>query len=302
MPDKSAPDAAARAAQDARLAELDGRITDLQARLAAPGPSSIDAVLIEQQNERILELQRLVGNLGERIAAVQIVNARDEQFNQAVRSVDAAALAVQASLATSTAARPAGLDTGIREPLPTRPGTPAAKGDCGCHVGGCNCVSCDCCTFEVWMTHVRVDHMQTLEPDDTNVLPINELEVWMFASIDPLHNIGVCIPDPGPASYLPLHKQLTDPYGPWSTVNRCVGTATVSKGAPLVVPLTLTAVEREPNRLIPADRDEWGSATETLTLDCCYSNYSPIMIPVALNAWGQGGGAITGKFMVVRKC
>lgn len=276
---------------DNRIAELDARIAELNDRLALAQQPSVDRVVVEQQNDRILELQRLVGNLGERVAAVQAVHSRDAQFNAAVQSVDAAAMAVQRSMAAPVAAS---VDTGVR-------GLPGVKDDCGCHDGACGCVSCDCCTFEVWMSHVRVDHMQ-LEPDDTNALPMNELEIWMFSSIDPVHNFGVCIPDPGPASYLPLHKQITDPYGPWVSVNRCVGTATVKKGVPLIVPLTLTAVEREPNRLLPGDRDEWGSGTETLTLDCCYSNYSPIMIPVPLTAWGQGGGAITGKFMVVRKC
>jgi hypothetical protein len=277
------------AALDSRIAELDERLT------TAANTPVIDTVLIQQQNERILELQRLVGNLGERVAAVQAVNARDAQFTAAVQSVDAAAHAVQRSLSTTAASPAVGqLDTGHRD-------IPGEKTDHGCHDGPCGCVSCDCCTFEVWMTHVRVDHMQPIEPGDTNALPINELEVWMFASIDPLHNIGVCIPDPGPSSYLPLHKQMNDPYGQWTSVNRCVGTATVRKGAPLVVPLTLTGVEREPDRL-PLDRDEWGAATENLTLDCCYSTYSPILIPVALTAWGQGGGAITGKFMVVKKC
>ncbi len=287
--DSAAPSA------DARLAALDDRIAELNDRLArTPPPPSVDTAVVEQQNDRILELQRLVGNLGERVAAVQAVHSRDAQFNAVVQSVDAAAAAVRRSMT---------LPTGAAGPLPDSGGRegPVAKAECGCHEGPCGCVSCECCTFEVWMSHVRVDHMQ-LDPSDTNILPVNELEIWMFASIDPLHNIGVCIPDPGPASYLPLHKQITDPYGPWVSVNRCIGTATVKKGVPLVVPLTLTAVEREPDRLIPANRDEWGSGTESLTLDCCYANYSPIMVPVALNSWGQGGGAVTGKFMVVKKC
>jgi hypothetical protein len=260
-------------ASDARMAELDRRMAELAERLARTSGPSVEAGLIAQQNERIVELQRLVGQLGDRVVAMQAPSA----------DRDAAG-----------------------------PGKPVGKGDCcgdaagsagcECHQGPCGCLSCDCCAFEVWMTHVRVDHMQPIEPDDTNLAPIDELEIWMFASIDPLHNHGVCIPDPGPSSYLSLHKQLTDPYGPWVSVNRCIGEATVPKGASRVVPLTLTAVEREPNRLIPGDRDEWGSASETLTLDCCRSTYPPITVPVHLNAWGQGGGAITAKFMVVRKC
>ena len=160
------------------------------------------------------------------------------------------------------------------------------------------------------MSHVRVDQMQNplidiIPPSaDSNLLPTGLMEIWMFASLDPIHNIGVCIPDPSPLSFLPLHKQMTDPYGPWVAVNRCVGTVAVKKGQPLTVPLSLTAVERETaeERVQPINRDEWGSASENVTFDCCYSNYSPIQVSVALSNWGQGGGAITGKFIVVRRC
>ena len=275
-----------------RIADLDQRMAEMRERLAVASVASpVDTQVIEQQNERIVELQRLVSNLGERLTAVQAVNARDEQFNAAVRSVDTAAAAVQRSLV------PSGVP--IDKSLPGS----ASGRECGCEP--CECVSCACCTFEVWMSHVRVDTMQLpIEPYDSNVLPTAVMEVWMFASIDPVHNIGVCIPDPSPLSYLPMHKQLTDPYGPWVTVNRCVGTATVKKGVPLTVPLSLTGVERESalERLIPGNRDEWGSATENVTLDCCYSNYSPILISVPLTSWGQGGGAITGRFIVIKRC
>lgn len=287
-----------------RITDLEQRIAEMSERLAfasasTPVSSPVDAQLIEQQNERILELQRLIGDLGDRLTAVQAVNARDEQFKAAVRSVETAAAAVERGLVPSSVAT--GSD--YANPHAVEP-----KRDCGC--GPCECVSCDCCTFEVWMSHVRVDQMQDslLSPEDlatdSNLLPINVMEIWMFASIDPIHNIGVCIPDASPLSFLALHKQLTDPFGPWVTVNRLVGTAMVKKGVPLAVPLEFTGVERETaaERVLPGNRDEWGSATETVTLDCCYSNYSPILISVPLTNWGQGGGGITGRFIVVRRC
>ncbi len=258
-------------------------------------PQPVDAQLIGQQNEQIAELKVLIGNLGERLTAAQAVNARDAEFKAAVRSVETAAAAVQRGLAPSSVP----IDSGCKSLPGAAPGR-----DCGC--GPCECVSCACCTFEIWMSHVRVDQMQTFEPTDSNLVPTMVMEVWMFASIDPVYNIGVCIPTPSPLSYIPLHKQITDPYGPWEQVNRKVGTATVKKGVPLTVPLLLTAVEREISLLSkltpPGNRDEWGSNTGTVTLDCCYSNYSPIDIPVLLTSWGQGGGAITGRFIVVKRC
>ncbi len=248
-------------------------------------PPPVDTQLIRQQNEQIAELKALIGNLGERLTAVQAVNARDAEFKSAVRSVETAAAAVSAASRPQAAA--------IDSPLPGH--------DCGCEP--CKCLSLSCCTFEIWMSHVRADQMQT-EPGDTNLVPTAVLEVWMFASIDPVNNIGVCIPDPSPLSYLPLHKQITDPTGPWVQVNRCVGTATVKKGVPLTVTVALTGVERETalERVIPANRDEWGSNTGTVTLDCCYSNYSPFDVPVSLTSWGQAGGAITARFIVVKRC
>lgn len=279
---------------DARLAALDARIAELNDRLARTHAApSVDAVVVEEQNTRILELQRLVSNLGERVAAVQAVHSRDAQFNAVVQSVDAAAAAVQRSMTTPTGAAGPVLDTGVRD-------KPGATGDCGCHDGPCSCVSCECCTFEVWMSHVRVDHMQT-ELQDINS---GEMEVWMYASIDPVHNIGVCIPDASPMAAMTLHKQISEPFGPWVSVNRCIGSVSVRKGAPLTIPLTLTGVERENSTTerLTGLRDEWGSTTTSLTLDCCYSSYPPTMVPVALASWGQGGGNITGQFIVVRKC
>ncbi|MBS1830157.1 MAG: hypothetical protein JST93_32955 [Acidobacteria bacterium] len=257
----------------------------------APDPAAatgaLDPLLIERQNQQILELQRLVGSLGERLSAVQAASVREEQFRAAVRSVETAATAIQ---------------RGLSAPAVETPGKPVAPCGCDNKCAPCQCVSPQCCTFEVWMSHVRVDQMQNpVDPADTNA---GVMEIWMFASIDPVHNIGACIPDPSPLSFLALHKQITDPFGPWVQVNRLVGSVTVKQGSPLTVPLTLTAVEREDetDRLIPRNRDEWGSGTETLTLDCCYANYSPIQISVPLTSWGQAGGAITGRFIVCKKC
>lgn len=290
--------------QDDRIADLERRIAELSEHLPvetiAPSASSpLDALLLEQQNERIVELQRLIANLAERMATVQAVNARDEQFNAAVRSVESAASAVQRSLA------PVAMPSGSAHlPAAAHP----SKRECGCEP--CECVSCECCTFEVWLTHVRVDQMQNplidlLPPSaDSNVLPTGMMEVWMFASIDPVHNLGRCFPDPSPTSYIPLNKQLTDPIGPWSSVNGCVGTVTVKKGVPQTFPLTLTVVEREDTaeRLQPMNRDEWGRATQDLTLDCCCSTYPPIQISVGLTNGGQAGGAVTCQFMIVKRC
>jgi hypothetical protein len=275
--------------------------TAVEAVSAVPlaDPQQIEAQLIARQNEQIAELKALIGSLGGQLTVVQAVNARDAEFKAAVRSVEAAAAAVQSSLMPASASPNGACGTLAG---------PASERKCECEP--CECVSCACCTFEIWMSHVRVDQMQNPLIDvfppsaDSNVLPTGMMEVWMFASIDSVNNIGVCIPDPSPTSYIPLHKQITDPTGPWVQVNRCVGTALVKKGVPLNVTVSLTGVEREDaaERVQPMNRDEWGSNTGSVTLDCCYSNYSPFDIPVALTSWGQAGGAITGRFIVVKRC
>jgi hypothetical protein len=274
--------------QDPRIEVLEGRIAELSERVVDTTTAPLDPVFLQRQAEQIAQLQQLVANLAERVAAGQAAASRDEQFKAAALSVEAAATAVRQSVAVRPTSE-------VREV--------AREPDCGC--GPCECISCACCSFEVWMTHVRVDQMQNpLDIADTNIVPVGMMEVWMFASIDPLHNIGRCIPDPSPTSYLPLHKQITDPYGPWVAVNSCIGTVTVRKGVPLTVPLSLTAVERETalERAKPLNRDEWGSATQDLTLDCCCGTYPPIRISVSMTSWGQAGGAITGQFMIRKTC
>ncbi len=254
-------------------------------------PSS-EAQIIARQNEQIAELRALIGNLGERVTAAQAAIARDLQFKAAVDSVEAAAAAVQRGSAPGPAS------TGSMQRTTAEA---VREGACG----PCECIDNACCTFEIWMSHVRADQMQTpIDIGDSNILPTSVMEIWMFASIDPVYNVGVCIPDPSPLSFLPLHKQITEPFGPWTSVNRLVGSVTVKKGTPKKIELSLTGVEREDalERTKPVNRDEWGVSTETLTLDCCYSDYSPILVPVSLASWGQAGGVITGRFIVVKRC
>jgi hypothetical protein len=302
----SAPNSSSddRIAQDARIAELEKRFAELMARLSpetvgAPSSSSVDTMLLEQQNERIAELQRLIAGLGQRMATTQAVNARDEQFKAAVRSVESAAAALERSVSSATT---------WTNGQPSTTDNDDAKDDCGCEP--CNCVSCDCCTFEVWMTQVRCDQMQNPLIDvvppsaDSNLLFTGMMEIWMFATIDPVHRIGACIPSATPISFIPVQKQLTDPFGPWEPAPYLIGTVSVKKGKPLTVPLSLTAVEREDaaERLQPGNRDEYGSAVQDITLDCCMSSYPPIFVSVGLTAGGLAGGGITAQFRIVKRC
>jgi hypothetical protein len=52
------------------------------------------------------------------------------------------------------------------------------------------------------------------------------------------------------------------------------------------------------------NRNEYGSATQTVTLDCCYSSYSPIIITVPLTGGDLNfvTAVIEAKFSIVKKC
>jgi hypothetical protein len=248
---------------------------------AAPAPAQND----EQMAREVSELKDLVRSLAEAVEDARARSSQNAAFQSTVAEIKQIARALPVAAAYGVAVQPA----------------PAKE---GCH-DGCECVECACCTFEIWMSHVRADQMQLpIEPLDSNIVPTSVMEIWMFASIDPVNNIGACIPDPSPLSYIPLHKQITDPVGPWVQVNRCIGTAMVKKGVPYQCKIAVSGVEREDDleRLIPGNRDEWGSGNAEITLDCCYSSYSPIDIPIPLTSWGQGGGQISARFIVVKRC
>ena len=248
----------------------------------------IDQSFSAPQDQQISELKELTRTLMGAVQAMQSQSVRNTVFQDAIADVKSATRSMLTS-PVATAYQSATAATGT-------------KNDCGCESS--RCTSCSCCTFEIWMSHVRADQMQLpVDIADSNILPTSVMEVWMFASIDPIYNLGACIPDPSPLSYLPLHKQITEPFGPWVNVNRLVGSVTVEKGTSKQIELSLTGVEREDalERTKPVNRDEWGSATENLTLDCCYTTYSPILVTVALSSWGEAGGTITGKFIVVKR-
>jgi hypothetical protein len=280
---------------DRRFDDLETRVAELSQRLAVSSAAAqlpaVQSELVRQQNDRLAELQGLVGALSEQVMAAQALRTRDDQFSAAVRSVESAAAAVQRGLV-------------VPSPV-SAPETPQPReSDCGCGDESTSCVSCKCCTFQIWMSHVQVNQMQNpLVPSEVPDTAVGLMEVWMFASIDPVQNVGVCIPDPSPMSSVTLHKQLTDSAGPWISINRLVGTVTLRKGVTKKVDIMLTAVERELSAVeqaFPLNREEFGSGTASVSVDCCYSDYSPIEVHVDLTSWGQGGGAITGKFIVVK--
>ena len=168
--------------------------------------------------------------------------------------------------------------------------------DCGC--SPCECVSEGCCCFDIIMTNVRVVQMQ-IEPADSNVNPLGEMEIRMFASIDEPPFLGAVIPDL--FSYITIHKLLFE-EGVWQAVNRVIGRKCISKRTPVTVPLRVHAVEVEHQEPL-AMRDEYGTATGSLTLDCCCTTITPTTtFELSFTGGGQGQGKIACQFIAQRVC
>lgn len=254
-----------------------------------------------QQDFHIAELDNLKEEL--RTLAGDIKTMKQETnrvtaFNDAIRSVKQEISTTQALLTAPNA-----YNSGIAK-------SAASKEDCGC--GGnneadcpsCNCVSAQCCCFDIIMTHFRVVHMQSIEPTDTNIIPTNMLELRFFASIDPINNIGALIPSLD--GWLVGHKGILEPIGMWVPVHKNIGTKCIKKGASEIVNIELTVLEVETplERVQPANRDEYGSSSQSFSLDCCSNSYPPIIITVALTGGGLdvAPGVIDAKFAVVKKC
>jgi hypothetical protein len=91
----------------------------------------------------------------------------------------------------------------------------------------------------------------------------------------------------------------------WVPVYRNIGQKCLPKGTTASITIELIVIEVEtPAESAVLNRDEYGSASETVTLDCCYSNYPPIVVTVPLTGGGLNlaPGVIDAKFAIAKKC
>lgn len=251
------------------------------------------AALADQELAELEELRTRVLRLGEEVQSMKVETARNAAFQKAIAGVKEEVTATRALLAVPGA-------TGVE--YAANPHLSPCEQESGCKP--CECVNSKCCTFDVIMTHFRVVHMQSpLEITDTNLVPTNELELRFFGSIDPINNIGAIIPDP--TGWVTGRKGLLEPIGMWVPVYRKIGTKCVVRGSSEPITIELIVIEVEtPIESVVFNRDEYGSASETVTLDCCYSNYPPVIITVALTGGGLNiaPGVIDAKFSIVKSC
>jgi len=141
--------------------------------------------------------------------------------------------------------------------------------------------------------------MQPLEIADSNANPWGELEIRLFAYLD--GGIGAVIPSM--FSTLSLRKLVQWP-GLKVRVDRTIGTVCLRKGRTKTVTIGVDAIEEDSGLVERATggRDEEGSNSSVMVLDCCCSTSPSTVFDIAFTSGGQGGGAIEVEFVAVRKC
>jgi hypothetical protein len=239
----------------------------------------------DQEMEALRELTRSLLVTAQAMAAQQ---TRSAAIQETLADVKAASRVILTSGATAAAPVPA-----------PRPCSDCGKSTDECSESPCDCVSKNCCCFDIVMSTVRVLAMQPLELADSGANPWGELEIQMFAYLD--GGIGTVIPSM--FSTLSLRKLLQFP-GIKVRVDRTIGTVCLAKGKTKTITIGVDAIESDAGLLerITGGRDEEGSNSATMILDCCCSVPPSVSFDVSFTSGGQGGGAIGVEFTAIRKC
>lgn len=237
---------------------------------------------LDGSEQQLAELRATLGTLADAVARIQAQYNRDA----AIRGVTDEVRTTLASLRA-----PAAVQAPVVAAEPVR-----GESDCG--ERPCGCVKESCCCFDIVASYVRVLAMQPLELEDSNANPWGEMEVKLFAHIN---GVGAVIPSM--FSTLSLRKLISDP-GLKVTLGRPIGNVCVRKGSSKNVTITVDAIEEDSGLLERATggRDEEGSSSATMTLDCCCSTPPTLAFDIPFTSGGQGRGAIEVGFTAVRTC
>lgn len=254
---------------------------------AEPAPSSASAIgdnpLVPRppSDSDVYQLTELTRSLVAALQALDERNARSATIQNAIEDLRAASRAVAAS------APPAAESTGAT----------GGSSERGCGDRPCDCVASSCCCFNIVMSYVRVLSMQ-LEPVDSNLNPWGHLEVKMFAYLD--GGIGAMIPNM--FSALSLDK-LVQHAGLKVAIERRIGTVCLPKGSTKMIRIGVDAVEEERGLVEQsAGRDEEGSSSGVMVLECCCSVPPTVSFDLEFTSGGQGGGAIEVGFRADKTC
>ena len=242
-------------------------------------PPLTEATAPAAADPQVDQLANLANELVEAAKQLVVNRSRSANVDRSVAAVDAA---TQAILVASAAGPQSGEDHG-----------------CGCP--GCGCVSDACCTFEIWMTHMRVNAMQ-FPLDSLGADTIGNMEVRLHVTVA---GYGVVIPNM--FSWIRIRKSLFQP-SIWLRYPYLIGEIQVCKDQPRTVPIDIFAQEGEVGGegLIPGNRDEYGMASGSVTLDCCVCDIDIPAIDLdftgAVPGGGLGGGQISMRFQATKKC
>lgn len=242
----------------------------------------------EQMATQMAELKGLVTSLMATVQETRVRGAQDAEFQNTIAEIKQVARAIP-TVAAYAATPQAG----------------PAKDDCDdC---GCGCVNSSCCCYEIVLDRIRAIQPQgILEAPDAGDVPllINQLEVRLFASID---NVGILIPSLSTTMGLRV-PSLVSGGGPglWMSLDRVIGRVFVKKGTSRTVTVDFQGAEIDEGVEAPLGKDEYGSASGSITVDCCSAKiYPPAPTDLSFNFGGAGGGnpgAISMAFYARRVC
>lgn len=236
---------------------------------------------IDLQQQQLNELKELTRSLMHSVQTMQEQSVRNAKFDDTMSDLKATARAMMIN---------------PNQPVPIA--TTQEKG-CGCNEEPCDCVSSNCCCFDIEMTYVRVLNMQTGEAMDSNANPWGEMEVKMFAYLD--NGIGAMIPNM--FGTMNLRKLVNHP-GIKVSVRKNIGTVCLANGKSKTITITVDAIEEDSGLAERATggRDEEGTSSTTMNLDCCCSSSLTATMDLSFTSGGQGGGALEIGFTAIKKC
>lgn len=248
----------------------------------------------DTQAQQLAELARAAESLRDAVYAMQAQAARNAEFRDTIDSLKEAAKAITLASTTGT------ITTGA---ISAERSVEASMIESDCSESPCDCVSAQCCCFDIVMSSVRVLGMQPLEIEDSNANPWGELEVKMFAYLNSGTGVTTGAVIPGMFSRLSLSKLIQWP-GLKVRIDRTIGTVCLRKGKTKTIIVGVDAIEEDSGLIERATggRDEEGSNSSIMVLDCCCSVPPTVVFDISFTSGGQGGGAIEVEFMAVKRC
>lgn len=178
------------------------------------------------------------------------------------------------------------------------------EGDMSCPK--CECVSENCCCYDVWLKAARMIagqiELDQLADGETGIAGLSDgFEIKIFATVN-----GSGIIYPSLFGVMDIKKRKNRP-GIWYPINRVINRVCISKGCARTFDIRFDVIERDAgrgggNKELVAGKEEFGSGTARLTLDCGCSEIGPFHKEINLLGGGRGEGAIEIEFQATKVC